>query len=56
VVQRHFFEKAQHRSEFLAEWRRPVIVQDLLDERLVLQRGRRDRGVSVRSKVAVIEA
>jgi len=54
MVERHLFQQAQRCAKPLADRRAGVFVQYLLDERLTIEGGRRDRGVGIRSKVALI--
>jgi hypothetical protein len=56
VSESHFFEKAQHRTQPFVDWRAGIVVEDLLREVLVAKGGRRDRGVGVRSKGALVDA
>jgi hypothetical protein len=56
VVERHLFKQAQGCTELRIDRSRPVIVQDRVGQRTASEGGRRDRGVSVRSKVALIQA
>jgi hypothetical protein len=56
VVERHLLEQAERRAERVADRRRPVVVQDLLDEVTALEGRRRDRGVGIRSKVTPVQA
>ena len=56
MVEGHLLEQTERGAKRLADRRCRVIVQNLLDERIAVERGGRDRGVSVRSKVALIHA
>jgi hypothetical protein len=56
VVERHLPEQAKRRPKRLANRRCRVVVQDLLNEVTIVEGGRRDRGVGVRSKVTLVEA
>jgi len=55
MVECHLLDQRQCCAELVADRRRRVIVQNLLDQGIALERGRRDRGVGIRSKVALIQ-
>jgi hypothetical protein len=52
----HLFEKTQHRTQSFIDRRADIVLEDLLREVIVVKGGRRDRGVGVRSKGAVVHA
>jgi hypothetical protein len=54
VIERHFLEQAQDRAKRFPDRRGRVIVEYLLDQAVAIESRRRDRGVSVGSKVTVI--
>jgi hypothetical protein len=54
MVEGHLLEQRQCCAKLLADRRACVLSQNLLDEGLAVEGGRRDRGVGVRSKVALI--
>jgi hypothetical protein len=54
VVERHFLEQVERGAKLPVDWSRRVVVQNLLREDIASERGRRDRGVGVRSKLALI--
>ena len=54
MVECHLLEQAQRCAKLLADRRCRVIVQNLFDEEIAIEGGRRDRGVGIRSKVAPI--
>jgi hypothetical protein len=56
MVESHLLEQPQSQAKLLADRRCRVIVQNLLDQQIAVKSGRRDRGVGVRSKVALIQA
>jgi hypothetical protein len=56
MVQRHLFEKPERAAQLLIDRRAGVVVQNTLRQVIVLESGRRDRGVSVRSKLTVIQS
>jgi hypothetical protein len=55
VVERHLLEQAERCAKLLVDWRRGVVVQNLLCQDIAFEGGRRDRGVGVRSKQALIQ-
>jgi hypothetical protein len=55
VIQRHLFQEAERGAELVVNRRGGVIVQDLPDEVIVVEGRCRDRGMSVRSKVTLIQ-
>jgi hypothetical protein len=56
VVERDLLEQAERRAELVADRRCRVVVQDLVDEVTVVEGGRRDRGVGIRSKGTLVQA
>lgn len=56
MVECHLLNQRQCCAEFFADRRRRVVVQNLLDQGIAMESGRRDRGVGIRSKVALIQA
>jgi hypothetical protein len=54
VVQRHLLEQTQRGAKLLTDRRRGVVIQDLFDEDITFESGRRDRGVGVGSKVTPV--
>jgi len=55
VVERHLGEETERGAQPLVDSRRGVVVEDLFRQAVILKRGRRDRGVGIRSKVALIQ-
>ena len=56
MTERHLLEQAKRGAEAFVDWRGRVVVEDLLDQRVVTEGGRRDRGVSVGSKMTLVQA
>jgi hypothetical protein len=56
MVEGHLLEQPQRGAKPFADRRCRVFVQNLLDQETVVEGGRRDRGVGIRSKVALIQA
>jgi hypothetical protein len=56
MVECHLLEQPQRCAKLFADRSCRVLVQNLLDEKIVVEGGRRDRGVGIRSKVALIHA
>ena len=56
MVECHLLEQSQRCAKLFADRRGRVLVQNLLDEEIAVESGRRDRGVGIRSKVALIHA
>ena len=55
MLERHFLEQPQDCAKPFADRRCRIVVQNLLDQETAVERGRRDRGVGVRSKMALIQ-
>jgi len=55
VIERHRLQKAQDAAQLLVDRRRCVILENLLDQTVIFERGRRDRGVGIRSKVTLVQ-
>ena len=56
MIECHLLEQPKCGAKPFADRRCRVLVQDLLNQETVVERGRRDRGVGIRSKVALIHA
>jgi hypothetical protein len=54
MVECHLLEQPQRCAKLFADRGCRVLVQNLLDEKIVVEGGRRDRGVGIRSKGALI--
>jgi hypothetical protein len=56
MVECHLSQEPQRCAKLYADRRYRVLVQDLLDYEIAIEGGRRDRGVGIRSKMALIHA
>jgi hypothetical protein len=56
VAERHLFQETQYGPYAFIDRRVGVVIEDLLGKLVVLESGRRDRGVAVRSKGASVQA
>ena len=56
MIEGHLLEQPQRGAKPFADRRCRVLVQDLLNQEIVVESGRRDRGMRIRSKVALIHA
>jgi hypothetical protein len=56
VIERHLLQQAERCSKALVDGRRRVVVQNLSRQGVVLEGGCRDRGMGIRSKLALIQA
>ena len=56
MVECHLLEQSERGAKRFANRRRVVVAQNLLDEDIAVEGGRRDRGMGIRSKVALIYA
>jgi hypothetical protein len=56
VREGHLVKKTQHCTQPFVDWRTGIVIEDLLCEVIVVKGGRRDRGVGVRSKGALVHA